>query len=358
MSAAYSLALTAYLCISVRARVGLSVVTLTEQNFEGFLATHEKVLIEFYNVSDQSSDSLSRELLAAMRKVRGYGSQVQLAKVDTTSVDLVKRFVSKHQLPVLMWFTHGEATKYQRTLRTADHIADFILALDREAIVRLESDEDLKNYNRVMFAQLPRTSPEFRVLEVVAAKHLDTVAFLYKERAEKSVTFLMDGFPPRSFSGDLTVYSLDHFVNTMLMKSEEPPLEQEDGPIVVVGTTFEELVLRQDKDVFLNIYAPYCGHCRKFAAVWTEFALQAASSLPNLVVAKMDGTQNGSPMPDEFSWDAYPSVFFVKAGSTIPFVYHDERSVSHLMSFAREHSSGLLRPLSSVQEDDVADEDL
>lgn len=60
------------------------------------------------------------------------------------------------------------------------------------------------------------------------------------------------------------------------------------------------------------VYVPWCGFSRKFLPVWQAFA-RAVANVKHLVVAKMDGDQNTSPLPEDFSWTAYPHIFFVKA---------------------------------------------
>lgn len=46
------------------------------------------------------------------------------------------------------------------------------------------------------------------------------------------------------------------------IKSEAVPASQ-DGPVtILVATTFKELVLDNDKDVLVEFYAPWCGHCK------------------------------------------------------------------------------------------------
>ena len=45
-------------------------------------------------------------------------------------------------------------------------------------------------------------------------------------------------------------------------KSEKPP-KKNSGPVkVVVANTFEQIVNDQSKDVLIEFYAPWCGHCK------------------------------------------------------------------------------------------------
>lgn len=50
---------------------------------------------------------------------------------------------------------------------------------------------------------------------------------------------------------------------TPTLKSEEPTPEDVAQPVKVVkGKSFNDLVLNTKKDVLLEIYAPWCGHCK------------------------------------------------------------------------------------------------
>lgn len=44
-------------------------------------------------------------------------------------------------------------------------------------------------------------------------------------------------------------------------KSEPVPETNTEAVKVVVGNTFEEFVVKSDKYVLLEAYAPWCGHC-------------------------------------------------------------------------------------------------
>ena len=53
------------------------------------------------------------------------------------------------------------------------------------------------------------------------------------------------------------------------IKSEETPADN-DGPVkIVTANTFNEIVFG-GKDVLIEFYAPWCGHCKSLAPVYEE----------------------------------------------------------------------------------------
>mmetsp|Transcript_8732 Transcript_8732/g.23375 ORF Transcript_8732/g.23375 Transcript_8732/m.23375 type:complete len:363 (-) Transcript_8732:49-1137(-) len=321
-------------------RLGFGSTALTGSTFDSFIARNEKVLIDFYSAEDPRWPDLNSELQSAVREVRDFGCQVPVASVDVLKEpQLAKRFVPNGPYPHLMWFKHGEPTQYHRTLRKSKNIMDFMLALDRDPLREAASEEEVrKGVNRAVYAMVPKASKMYKMLEVVAAKHMDTVEFAFHDSKESNIRWLEEGKEPVDYAGEANVDAFEHWVRGLLTKSEPLPEPQAGDSAIVVGQTFEDLVLRPDKDVFLLIYAPWCGFSRKMVPIWESFAREVAQ-VPHLVVAKMDGDLNGSPYPEEFRWNAYPTVFFVKAGTRTPEVFHGNRTVARLVEFAQQHGS-------------------
>ncbi|ETI21741.1 hypothetical protein G647_08088 [Cladophialophora carrionii CBS 160.54] len=123
----------------------------------------------------------------------------------------------------------------------------------------------------------------------------------------------------------LTTKRIETFVQGILngdiaaeIKSQPVP-EAQDGPVtIVVGQTFDELVLRNQADVLLYYYAPWCSHCKKFSPVYEQFAASNASGL-EIVAAKIDAEAND--VPDELRGFPTIKLFLARAkGEPVEFL--------------------------------------
>lgn len=73
-----------------------------------------------------------------------------------------------------------------------------------------------------------------------------------------------------------------------------------DGVRVLVGYNFEEVVNDPKTDVFVEFYAPWCGHCKKLAPEWSKLAARIKKmKKKNVVIAKFDGTANDCAVKPE-----------------------------------------------------------
>lgn len=66
---------------------------------------------------------------------------------------------------------------------------------------------------------------------------------------------------------------------------------------VAVAQNFQELVIDNDKDILVEFYAPWCGHCKKLAPTFEELGKEMQNE--NVEIVKMDATANDVPAPFE-----------------------------------------------------------
>lgn len=124
------------------------------------------------------------------------------------------------------------------------------------------------------------------------------------------------------------------------MKSEDVPASQDEPVKVVVGKNFHEMVFQADKDVLLEVYAPWCGHCKKLEPEYNKVAkkLEKEGLDKFLMLAKLDGSANDSP-DDNFKWTGFPTIFFVKAGAKEPISYEGGRDAKGIWKYLKKNSS-------------------
>ncbi|MPC20860.1 Protein disulfide-isomerase A4 [Portunus trituberculatus] len=147
--------------------------------------------------------------------------------------------------------------------------------------------------------------------------------------------------PEEDFSTDV----LEEFVKQYkkgkvqpYLKSQPVPKRQ-DGPVkVLVARNFEDEVMKTEKDVLVEFYAPWCGHCKSLEPVYKKLAKQLAKSNPDVVVAKMDATAND--VHPSFKVDGFPTLYFVKADQKDnPIAFSGDRSLKSLKEFVSQESS-------------------
>lgn len=106
---------------------------------------------------------------------------------------------------------------------------------------------------------------------------------------------------------------------------------------VVVGKTFDEIVADPTKDVLIELYAPWCGHCKELEPKLVDLAKRLKKE-KNLVIAKMDATANEAP--EQYSVKGFPTIYYAKANDkNNPISYDREREVGAFVKFLQEHAT-------------------
>ncbi|PRP81194.1 protein disulfide-isomerase A3-like [Planoprotostelium fungivorum] len=133
-------------------------------------------------------------------------------------------------------------------------------------------------------------------------------------------------------AGVVDVKSLLAFAKDYVAGKIEPyiksaPVPTSQGNVkVVVGKNFKDIVLDDSKDVLIELYAPWCGHCQKLEPIYNELADKLAG-VNNVVIAKMDSTANDAPHA-KYQAKGYPTIMLAPAGKKdSPIPYSGERTV-------------------------------
>ena len=101
----------------------------------------------------------------------------------------------------------------------------------------------------------------------------------------------------------------------------------------MVGKNFEEVVFDESKDVLVEFYAPWCGHCKSLVPIYEELAKKLAYN-KNIIIAKMDATANEVK---GVSIKSFPTIkFWSKNNKANPVDYSGDRDVEGFIKFLKE----------------------
>ena len=117
------------------------------------------------------------------------------------------------------------------------------------------------------------------------------------------------------------------------IKSEEVPAKNDDPVYVLVAKEFET-VLNSGKDVMVEFYAPWCGHCKKLAPIYDEVGAEFAKN-DKVVVAKFDATANDVP-DSAFNVKGFPTLYFKNGKTGEVTQYEGAREKDDLIKFIKE----------------------
>eukprot|EP00878_Enallax_costatus_P024577 GHUV01026234.1.p1 GENE.GHUV01026234.1~~GHUV01026234.1.p1 ORF type:complete len:217 (-),score=82.77 GHUV01026234.1:345-917(-) len=120
-------------------------------------------------------------------------------------------------------------------------------------------------------------------------------------------------------------------------KSAPIPEEPTDGGVtVVVGKNFDEIVKAKAKDILLEVYAPWCGHCKALDPVYKKLAKRFVK-VDSVVIAKMDGTENEHA---DVEVKGFPTILFFPAGDSKQAITFDggDRSLKALTKFIKKNA--------------------
>jgi len=329
----------------------------TKEEVEAFKASHEVAVVAFFGTENtnfkafesvaQGADEVAFAIISVpsvAAELESEGSIVLFKKFDEGRVAYsgevkqadLEKFVQTNSIPLVPVFSQETAPK--------------IFGSGVESHFLYFNDAKADSHSHIL-EQVREVANEFR------GKTLFVFVPSSEERVMSFFDFKKDNLPQGILvalgEGDMKKFGFNEELNAAnirshvaafhsgglkpTLKSEEVP-EDNSGPVrVLVGTTFNEIVLDETKDVLVEFYAPWCGHCKSLTPIYEQLGESFASN-QNIIIAKIDATANDVDHP-AVHVQGFPTIIFFPAnGKDTPTVYDGERDLESLKAFVQENS--------------------
>lgn len=335
-----------------------AVSTLNTETLEDFKTADKVVLVAYVEASDKSSSDVYSAVAEKFRDNYLFGATTDAALAEAEGVTppaivLYKQF-DEGKAVFSDKFDEAAISSFTKTAATP-----IIGEVGPETYVDYMSAAIPLAY---IFAETPEERTELRdALKPLAEKYRGKINFATIDAKSfgahaGNLNLPTDKFPsfaiqetvknqkfPFSLEEEITLETITKFVDDFSagkieasLKSEPIP-ETQEGPVtVVVGKNYEDIVLDDEKDVLIEFYAPWCGHCKALAPKYEELAALYANSefKDKVVIAKVDATTND--VPDEVR--GFPTIKLYPAGAkSEPVTYSGSRTVEDLIEFVKEN---------------------
>ncbi|CAO3643393.1 unnamed protein product [Cunninghamella blakesleeana] len=263
------------------------------------------------DVDEEEDDSLSVHQLIKLIKQ-------QLLPLDTLKALLPDFTDLARKYKGVLSFVHIDALLYPDQANYLGLEADVPLE-DQEDVEKEETQKDPKKTKSLW--------PAFVIQDHVKGKFAfqpqgSISSLAYKNVEQHIEDYLHDKLKPHVLS--------------------DPIPETNDGSVkIIVGNQYHDLITNAQQDVLLKIYAPWCGHCKALAPVWSRLGDVIQEQAYPLMMAKMDGTTNEIPLNDEVSIDidGYPMIVFIEANTHRVAYYEGNRTLIDIADFIYQQQS-------------------
>ncbi|TDH69123.1 hypothetical protein CCR75_005447 [Bremia lactucae] len=259
--------------------------------------------------------------------------------------DALGEFIKGNSLPLVITFQQdiaptifgGDMTEH--VLAFADTSEDYVSGIE----TALRSPAKL-NKGKLLHVIMPST--EKRIVEYfgLTDEDMPTIMivnmsgsmkkYVFDHKADDLIAKVTDGL-----ADDLIAFETSYLNGNLTpqLKSAEPEDDSDEAVKVIVGKDFQKRVIDNDKDILLEFYAPWCGHCKSLAPKYEELAENFAD-VDSIIIAKMDATANEIDHAG-VNVRGFPTILFFPAKDKHnPVVYEGPRDVEGLTQFLKTNA--------------------
>ncbi|KAM7276752.1 hypothetical protein ACFE04_018618 [Oxalis oulophora] len=140
---------------------------------------------------------------------------------------------------------------------------------------------------------------------------------------------------PKKYEGPRTAEALTDFVNTeggTNVKIATTP----SNVVVLSSDNFDDVVLDKNKDVLVEFYAPWCGHCKSLAPTYEKVATVFKSD-SDVVIANLDADKHRD-LGEKFGVSGFPTLKFFPKDNKAGEDYEGGRDLEDFVNFINEKS--------------------
>nr|BAN20182.1 protein disulfide isomerase [Riptortus pedestris] len=244
----------------------------------------------------------------------------------------LRNFVLTETLPLVVEFNHESAQKIFGGVikshllfflsKKAGHLESVLPPLKpiarkfRENLLFVSIDVDEPDHKRILefFGLSAEQVPTMRIIR------LEEEMLKYKPESDDLSEEKVEGFVQNYVDGKLKEHLL----------SQPLPEDWDKNPVkVLVSSNFDEVVFDKSKDVLVEFYAPWCGHCKQLAPTYDKLA-ESFKDKDDILIAKIDSTANEL---EHTKISNFPTIKLYKKGDNEVIDYNGERTLEGLTKF-------------------------
>lgn len=251
---------------------------------------------------------------------------------DLTSSAELKRFIQANSLPLVVTFDQRNAQKIFGGDIKAHNLLFLSLSDSKTAGILEEFKKSAKEFKtKVLFVLIDSDQDEHeRIIEYFGLKkdELPGLRFIKLQEEMTKYKYPYDELVAENIT-EFVAGVLDGRIKPHLL-SQELPADWDKNPVkVLVGTNFDDVAFDKTKDVLVEFYAPWCGHCKALAPIYEQLGEKYKDD-DNIVIAKMDAASNEL---EHTRINSYPTIKLYKKETNEAVEYNGERTLEGLSKF-------------------------